>query len=75
MIAGPSLDQQVRRERGAVDAGATPCGYTCTCHGGYVCIRLPHPDVDGDRVPHVAELDGGGLVQWTGPCPGGVVKP
>lgn len=63
-----------------VAAGRTPgCGYTCDCHGGYVCIRAEHPhdpDADmgpgkprGNVAPHIGLLPDGNRVSWCGPCP------
>lgn len=56
-------------ERKKIAAGeATVCGYTCADHGNHVCERAQHPDVPDNRTPHIADVTGVGLVQWTGPC-------
>lgn len=61
---------QIAAEEQQVHAGAAGCGHRCDCHSpDHACIRLEHPDVDGDRAPHVTRLPDGMLMQWTGPCP------
>lgn len=66
----PSLAEQLAAEQQTIAAGTTQaCGHSCWCHSEQPCIRLPHPDRDGDRVPHVARAADGTLTQWAGPCP------
>ena len=62
-----TLMDMVAAEQAQIQAGAAGCGFTCQCHGGYVCVRLPHPDEEDNRVPHVGLMPDGTPVQWTGP--------
>ncbi len=62
----------VAAERKRVAAGEAGCGLVCPgCHAEDVaCLRVVHPDTEDNRTPHVGETSpGGGLVQWSGPCP------
>ena len=62
-----TLMDVVAAEQAQIQAGAAGCGFTCQCHGGYVCVRRPHPDEEDNRVPHVGLMPDGTPVQWTGP--------
>lgn len=74
-MAGRRIPDYFATEQARIEAGEPVCGYSCACHGPLVCQRAAHPDVDGDRSPHIARDVGGNLTQWIGGCCDGEPAP